>query len=151
MASLLTTRAIVNARSFFRGVVAFNRGMRFHKGYARHQCEYVVWGTRGACAAAEHAGPFAGCYSVPVLKSDKFHLTGKPTALMRQLVQMTPPAGKILDPFAGPGTTLVAALEEGRYSVGSSANSITARSQTADRRARRTTLWVKQFPPLLRF
>lgn len=49
----------------------------------------------------------------PVSKADKHHLTGKPTALMRQLVRICETGGQILDPFAGSGTTLVAAGLEG--------------------------------------
>lgn len=42
------------------------------------------------------------------------HPTVKPVALMRWLCRLvTPPGGLILDPFAGSGTTGVAALEEG--------------------------------------
>lgn len=40
-------------------------------------------------------------------------MTGKPTALMRQLVQSCEEGGRVLDPFAGSGTTLVAAQLEG--------------------------------------
>ena len=47
------------------------------------------------------------------------HPTQKPVALMRWLVRLvTPPDGTILDPFAGSGTTLVAALAEGRQAIG---------------------------------
>ncbi|MBA0434110.1 hypothetical protein D7Y55_05775 [Stenotrophomonas maltophilia] len=46
-------------------------------------------------------------------KSDKHHLTGKPTDLMRQLVQVCEQGERILDPFAGSGTALVAADAEG--------------------------------------
>ena len=47
------------------------------------------------------------------------HPTVKPSALMRWLVRLvTPPDGTILDPFAGSGTTLVAALAEGRQAIG---------------------------------
>lgn len=42
------------------------------------------------------------------------HPTVKPLALMRYLVRLvTPPHGLILDPFAGSGTTLLAARDEG--------------------------------------
>ncbi|MDF5865354.1 DNA methyltransferase [Pseudomonas aeruginosa] len=40
-------------------------------------------------------------------------MTGKPTEVMRQLVRICEPGGRILDPFAGSGTTLVAAELEG--------------------------------------
>jgi site-specific DNA-methyltransferase (adenine-specific) len=47
------------------------------------------------------------------------HPTVKPIALMRYLVKMiTPKGGIVLDPFAGSGSTLVAALEEGDNFVG---------------------------------
>jgi site-specific DNA-methyltransferase (adenine-specific) len=47
------------------------------------------------------------------------HPTVKPVALMRWLVQLvTPPGGLVLDPFAGSGTTGVAALELGMRFVG---------------------------------
>ena len=47
------------------------------------------------------------------------HNTVKPIALMRYLVKMiTPKGGIVLDPFAGSGSTLVAALEEGDNFIG---------------------------------
>lgn len=46
------------------------------------------------------------------------HPTVKPVALMRYLVRLvTPPGGTVLDPFAGSGTTGVAAHEEGFSAV----------------------------------
>lgn len=47
------------------------------------------------------------------------HPTVKPVALMRWLVRMvTPPGGVVLDPFAGSGTTLEAAMLEGFNVIG---------------------------------
>ena len=47
------------------------------------------------------------------------HPTVKPTALMRWLVRLvTPPAGLVLDPFTGSGSTGRAALLEGRRFIG---------------------------------
>lgn len=47
------------------------------------------------------------------------HPTVKPVSLMRWLVRLiTPPGGLILDPFAGSGTTGVAALHEGMRFLG---------------------------------
>jgi site-specific DNA-methyltransferase (adenine-specific) len=115
------TDAFQAADLTWRGIISWDKGNASrapHKGYFRHQCEYLVWGTRGPCPAATHAGPFPGCYQVPVRKCDKFHLTGKPTELLKQLVQAVKPGGMILDPFAGSGTTLVAAAAEGRKATG---------------------------------
>ena len=51
--------------------------------------------------------------------SKNHHPTVKPVALMRHLVRLvTPPGGTVLDPFAGSGTTLVAAVLEGMSAVG---------------------------------
>ena len=57
-------------------------------------------------------------YGYPVLQSDKFHMTGKPTPLMQELVRIAPPDALVLDPFMGSGTTGVAALREGRRFIG---------------------------------
>ena len=47
------------------------------------------------------------------------HPTVKPVKLMRYLVRLiTPPGGTVLDPFAGSGTTLLAAEREGFDSIG---------------------------------
>lgn len=47
------------------------------------------------------------------------HPTQKPLKLMRWLVRLvTPPGGLVLDPFAGSGTTLRAAVDEGFRAVG---------------------------------
>jgi site-specific DNA-methyltransferase (adenine-specific) len=104
----------------WRGLIAWNKGRGSrapHKGYFRHQCEYVIWGTNGPCAKATHGGPWDGCQQFPVLRSDKHHMTGKPTRLLSELVQVAPPGGLILDPFAGSGTTAVACELTGRRSV----------------------------------
>jgi DNA modification methylase len=47
------------------------------------------------------------------------HPTVKPLALMRWLLTLiTPPGGVVLDPFAGSGSTLVAAAELGIEAIG---------------------------------
>jgi DNA modification methylase len=51
--------------------------------------------------------------------AENTHPTVKPTDLMRWLVRLvTPPGGVVLDPFAGSGSTLVAARAEGVRAVG---------------------------------
>src|SRR5690606_18276422 len=116
----VTTDALQCAGFVWRGIVPWNKGRGArapHKGYFRHQCEYIVWGSNGPLPRATHGGPFDGCLTESVRQADKFHLTGKPTALMRRLVQCVPPGGRILDLFAGSGTTAVAARLEGRSCV----------------------------------
>jgi site-specific DNA-methyltransferase (adenine-specific) len=55
----------------------------------------------------------------PRLADGTAHPTVKPLALMQFLVRLvTPPGGIVLDPFAGSGTTLSAALREGKQAIG---------------------------------
>ncbi len=51
-------------------------------------------------------------------RSDKHHIAGKPTAVMRAIARICPSGGVILDPFAGSGTTGVGALLVGRRFIG---------------------------------
>lgn len=104
----------------WRGVISWDKGEGArapHTGYFRHQCEYLVWGTRGVSKAADWGGPWPGSYRFTVRQDDKFHLTGKPTELLRSLVECVPCGGSILDPFGGSGTTGVAAKLNGRKCV----------------------------------
>ena len=49
---------------------------------------------------------------------NRIHLTEKPLQLMQDLVKITEPGGHILDPFAGSGTTVLAAIKEGYNATG---------------------------------
>ena len=52
-------------------------------------------------------------------RQQNHHPTVKPIALMRYLVRLvTPPGGTVLEPFAGSGTTLAAAIIEGFNAIG---------------------------------
>lgn len=105
----------------WRGIIAWDKGLGSrapHKGYFRHQCEYVVWGTNGECDIATHDGPYPGCIQCNVKLDEKFHVTGKPQNLMRELLRVVPPQEPILDPFMGSGTTLWAAKDAGLPAVG---------------------------------
>jgi len=56
----------------------------------------------------------AGEWTNETTRAKNHHPTVKPLALMRYLCRLvTPPNGLILDPFAGSGTTLIAAEQEG--------------------------------------
>lgn len=115
-----TTDAVQAAGWVWRGIVPWNKGLGSrapHTGYHRHQCEYIVWGTKGACPKADGRGPFPGCISAPP-PTNKRHLTQKPADVLTELVRTVPPGGRILDPFAGSGTTLLAAAKQGYPAVG---------------------------------
>ena len=64
--------------------------------------------------------------SIKRVPSDKkTHPSQKPTELLRDLIELsTMPAELVLDPFAGSGSTLLAALETSRRSMGIELNSI---------------------------
>lgn len=104
----------------WRGVAVWDKteSARPYKGAFANQAEYMVWGTRGAFKPAEPARYLRGVFRYVVRQADKHHITGKPTPLMQDVVRITPRGGAILDPFAGSGTTGVAALKEGYDFIG---------------------------------
>jgi site-specific DNA-methyltransferase (adenine-specific) len=108
----------------FRGIVVWDKTEKSrapHTGYFRLQNEFVIWGTKGGFRedGPRHLyGPFPGTYRVPVRLDDKHHTTGKPTHLMQQLLKPIPAGGLILDPFAGSGSTIVAAKLNGQVGLG---------------------------------
>jgi len=59
------------------------------------------------------------CEKCGAVKRRESHPTQKPVALMRWLVTLVAPKGSlVLDPFAGSGTTLLAAREVGCRAIG---------------------------------
>lgn len=115
----------------WRGIVPWDKGdgTRPRAGGFCSQAEFVVWATAGHVRADvreclpgwlhvldDDLAP--GWLHAPVKQSDKHHITGKPTALMRHLAHITLPGELIVDPFAGSGTTGVGALLEGRRFLG---------------------------------
>nr|WP_246432153.1 DNA methyltransferase [Xanthomonas theicola] len=111
----LTTDALQIAGFTWRGITVWDKtqGVRPQLGRFRNQAEYIVWGSKGHMPLQRRSPALPGVIREPVCKADKHHLTGKPTALMRQLVRICEQGGRILDPFAGSGTTLAAAALEG--------------------------------------
>lgn len=111
----LTTDALQVAGFTWRGIAVWDKGegVRPVMGRFRNQAEYVVWGSKGDMPMARDVGVLRGVYKEVVKQKDKFHITGKPTDLMRDLIKICAPGGLILDPFAGSGSTLLAAQLEG--------------------------------------
>ncbi|MEV3995786.1 site-specific DNA-methyltransferase [Streptomyces halstedii] len=115
-----TSDALQAAGWTWRGIIPWRKPIsRPVKNGFRRECEYVLWGSRGD--PLRHAptiylpGWLEG--SQPRGKA-RVHITQKPLAVMRQLARIAPEGGTVLDPFAGSGTTGVAALQEGRRFVG---------------------------------
>lgn len=116
----LMSDAIQAAGFTWRGIVPWDKseGVRPAKGRFRNQAEYVLWGSKGEMPFTRNVPVLPGVYREVVRQVDKYHLTGKPTALMRHLVKICEPGGVILDPFVGSGSTLIAAALEGHSWVG---------------------------------
>ncbi|MNM39812.1 Modification methylase DpnIIB [compost metagenome] len=111
----LTTDALQCGGFTWRGITVWDKteGVRPQRGRFRNQAEYIVWGSKGGMPLDRKAPTLPGVIREKVRRDDKLHMTGKPTALMRQVVRICEAGGRILDPFAGSGTTLVAAQLEG--------------------------------------
>ena len=118
-----------------RDGVAVNRNRGDRKpstvNYADHDGQDHTYGSGGGASRFFHVAenldgldaPFKYCPKAP--KSERpnvdgvQHPTVKPLAVMRWLVRLlTPPDGTVLDPFAGSGTTIEAALLEEFNAVG---------------------------------
>ena len=102
----------------WRGTAVWDKGnSRPQKGRFRQQAEYIVWGSNGDMPISRPVPRLPGVfkYGNP---QNRIHLTEKPLQLMRDVVKITEPGGAILDPFAGSGTTVLAAVLEGYTAVG---------------------------------
>ncbi|WP_394793853.1 DNA-methyltransferase [Armatimonas sp.] len=83
------------------------------------QAEFIVWGAKGKLPAKRHVGTLPGVFRYRVeVPGVKLHMTGKPLGLMEDLLRIAEPGGRVLDPFAGSGTTLLAARNLGLQAVG---------------------------------
>ena len=109
-----TTDAIQAGGWVWRGIIPWSKteAARPSRGRFRAQCEYVLWASNGEIPEGPEIYP-AGFFIYPIIQADKFHVTGKPSPLMRDLLQVIPPRSKVLDPFMGSGTTISAGLEIG--------------------------------------
>jgi len=121
-----TTHAAGN----IRGAECFGGGQRVgvvEPGAAGRWPANVALDEEAAAMLDEQTGDSGGAsrffYTAKASRKERgegnVHPTVKPLALMRWLVRLvTPPGGTVLDPFAGSGTTLLAARAEGFGAVG---------------------------------
>jgi site-specific DNA-methyltransferase (adenine-specific) len=116
----VTSDALQAAGWTWRGIVVWDKteAVMPHPGRFRQQAEFVVWGSRGPMALDGQRLVLPGVFRHSSNWRRKRHIAGKPEGLMRDLVRICPPGGLVLDPFAGSGTTGVAALAEGRRFCG---------------------------------
>ena len=115
-----TSDALQAGGFVWRGLVPWAKTQfRPQSGRFAAQCEYVLWGSHGPMPVDHSAECFPGFYSAPPPPSKgRDHMSQKPLEVMRQLVQIAPKGGTVLDPFMGSGTTGVAAVLEGRDFIG---------------------------------
>lgn len=104
----------------WRGTAVWDKiSSRPQKGRFRQQAEFVVWGSKGALPVSRPVPVLPGVFSCANTPGNvRLHMTQKPAELMRQLVKICLPGGEILDPFAGSGSTLEAAMLEGYDATG---------------------------------
>ncbi len=115
----VTTDALQAGGFVWRGVVPWDKtgAARPMSGRFTQQAEYIVWGSKGPmsrdrrCLADSNILPGVLCHRV--VPRERYHTTGKPIELMRDVVRICEPGGVIVDPFSGSGTTGVAALQLG--------------------------------------
>lgn len=90
---------------------------RPQKGRFRQQTEFIIWGSNGPMPISRPVSCLPGVfrYGNP---QNRVHVTEKPLQLMKDVVQICEPGGRILDPFAGAGTTILAAAQQGYQAVG---------------------------------
>lgn len=112
--------AIQVAGWVYRGLTPWHKGtdLRPNRGWFRRNVEFVVWGSAGPMVTAPDADYFDGLFVARVNDGDKQHQTGKPVNLMEQMVAIRPEWRSFLDPFAGSGSTLIAAKNQGKRAIG---------------------------------
>ena len=112
------TDALQWAGWIWRGTAVWDKGnSRPQKGRFRQQAEYIVWGSNGPMPINRPVSCLPGVfrYGNP---QNRIHVTEKPLQLMKDVIQICEPGGLILDPFAGAGTTVLAAVMTGYRAVG---------------------------------
>ncbi|MEV0090444.1 site-specific DNA-methyltransferase [Streptomyces sp. NPDC050738] len=116
----VTTDALQAAGYTWRGVAVWHKPIaRPQPGRLRQECEFIVWGSNGAMIPGNEPVYLPGHFSGSQPRgTERVHITQKPEDVMRQLVRVVPRGGTVLDPFAGSGTTGVAALTENRNFIG---------------------------------
>ncbi len=115
----ITTDALQAGGFTWRGVIPWVKpNPRPRKGAFAQGSEFVVWGTKGACASDGECHALKPWLFAPPHYTKRVHLTEKPVPLLQELVRACPAGGIVLDPFAGSGATGVAALLEGRRFLG---------------------------------
>ena len=110
------TDAVLGGGWIWRGIATWWKpGIRRQRGRFSSSAEYVVYATYGE--VIDHDGAPQNVFRCAPA-SDKQHIAEKPLQVMHWVLGAVPPRALVLDPFAGSGTTLVAAKDLGFRSIG---------------------------------
>ncbi|MBN3005588.1 site-specific DNA-methyltransferase [Chromobacterium alkanivorans] len=112
--------AIQMAGFLWQGVAVWDKGnahSRPRKGGMKQQAEFIVWASKDKLSQ-ERDVYVRGVFNQPKPRG-AFHITAKPVELLEELVALAGPGGLVLDPFAGGGSTLLAARNTARPAIGS--------------------------------
>lgn len=112
------TDAIQAAGFLWRGIVVWRkRSGRPMLGEFRRESEFVVYGCKGKYSPLTRRC-LPGVYEYAVNTARKIHVSSKPLPLLKDLMEIVPEGGTVLDPFIGGGTTAQAARTTGRKCIG---------------------------------
>ena len=79
----------------WRGVAVWDKvASRPQKGRFRQQSEYIVWGSNGKMPLERNVGCLPGVFRYPN-PQNRIHVTEKPLQLMRDVVQICEPGGRM--------------------------------------------------------
>lgn len=105
----------------YRGIVPWDKteSCRPNKGWFAAQCEYIITGSAGALTqGADAPGICQNGYLRCPVSREKLHITEKPVEVCREVLLTRDDWQTVLDPFAGSGTSLMAAKLLGRRAIG---------------------------------
>lgn len=123
----VTTDAVQAGGWVWRGIAVWDKteAARPQRGAPRAQCEYVAWGSNGPMNPEANPVVLPGVARCSAVR-DRQHIAQKPLSVMEWLCRLAPPGALILDPFAGSGTTLLAAAALGQTAIGIEEDEATA-------------------------
>ncbi|MFU2207679.1 DNA-methyltransferase [Solidesulfovibrio sp. C21] len=112
------TDAIQAAGWLWKGIVVWHKpNARPTMGAFRHDAEFVIHAAKEKMRTHTRQC-FPGVFHYGVDPRKKVHLTGKPVALVKDLLAVAATGANVLDPFLGGGTTALACVETGRRFIG---------------------------------
>lgn len=125
----------------WRGTIVWDKlTSRPQRGRFRQQAEFALWASNGRLPIDRPVPVLPGVFrTANVQGTERIHQTQKPMEVMRQICRICVPGGLIVDPFAGSGTTLAAAREEGYDAIG-----IELSKEIAERAAQRLGVPLKE-------